>query len=975
MTKRIALSFVCQLFLCFSLYAQNSSNNLEEILNTYFQRYSVTDYSPKEPYKMLRFSVNEEKRSIDIYGNETFASQPLTPDVVRSIYSNLKLRLPAPYNTYQLTIYGNDKLIEDLIPNIYREDADKSRLWGNINYTGEPWVRNISRAYTVTDGLQNRHISLWASHGRYYKNDHNMWVWQRPYLYCTTEDLFTQTFVVPYLMPMLQNAGAIVFSPRERDWQKNEVIVDNDIPQKDGFYEERISLLPWETTPDSGFANRKTIYFDKENPFTMGTARQAATTTKRSKASLCTWTPNIPEDGEYAVYVSYRSLPNSVSDAVYTVYNKGGITRFQVNQQMGGGTWVYLGTFRFDKGTNRENRVTLSNESNYRGVITADAVRFGGGMGNIARGGQLGQEIISGYPRFLEGARYYAQWAGMGYDIYSSKNGENDYGDDINSRSLMTNFLGTGSVYIPGFNGQRVPFELSLAVHSDAGFCKPQGIYGTLGICTTANVDGVKVFNSGMSRNSSYDFANSLLTTIQKDMTAYCGIPWTRRELFDRNYSETRLPEIPSAILEMFSHQNFTDMKYGHDPNFKFMFSRAIYKTILKYINFEHGKKNYTVQPLPVKNFSAELFEENMVELNWNAVKDSLEDTANPTGYIVYTREGNNNFDNGVYIPNQTTYRRIISNDVIYSFKVTAVNQGGESFPSETLSAMRASGNPRTILIINGFHRLSSPAVIETPDSLGFDIRKDPGVPYMKTAGFSGYQQCFDRKTEGKEGPGGLGYSGKELEGSIIAGNTFDYPYIHGEAIKALPGYSFVSCSSEVIENGKINLEDYPMVDLILGLEKETPYGIIKYKTFSPIMQDLLSKYCYMGGRLFVSGSYLGSDMSTYKEKNFTETVLKYTAGGSMHNDSTGIVQGLKLEIPYSYQLNEKQYAVTSPDRILPTDKAFTAFIYSDGTSAGIAYENKKYRVLALGFPFESISDSLIRKKVMASVIHFLVIK
>ena len=27
---------------------------------------------------------------------------------------------------------------------------------------------------------------------------------------------------------MLENAGAIVYTPRERDWQRNEVIVDND---------------------------------------------------------------------------------------------------------------------------------------------------------------------------------------------------------------------------------------------------------------------------------------------------------------------------------------------------------------------------------------------------------------------------------------------------------------------------------------------------------------------------------------------------------------------------------------------------------------------------------------------------------------------------------------------------------------------------------------------------------------------------
>ena len=88
-------------------------------------------------------------------------------------------------------------------------------------------------------------------------------------------------------------------------------------------------------------------------------------------------------------------------------------------------------------------------------------------MGNIERGG-----YTSGLPRCLEGARYYAQWAGAPYKVYGGRKGENDYADDINTRSLMTNWLGGGSVYMPAKNGKHVPIELSLALHSDAGYNK-----------------------------------------------------------------------------------------------------------------------------------------------------------------------------------------------------------------------------------------------------------------------------------------------------------------------------------------------------------------------------------------------------------------------------------------------------------------------------------------------------------------------
>ena len=57
-------------------------------------------------------------------------------------------------------------------------------------------------------------MAVWASHGRYYDFRTDQWRWQRPGLFGTCEDILTQTIVVPFLMPMLENAGAVVFSPR-----------------------------------------------------------------------------------------------------------------------------------------------------------------------------------------------------------------------------------------------------------------------------------------------------------------------------------------------------------------------------------------------------------------------------------------------------------------------------------------------------------------------------------------------------------------------------------------------------------------------------------------------------------------------------------------------------------------------------------------------------------------------------------------
>ena len=71
----------------------------------------------------------------------------------------------------------------------------------------------------------------------------------------------------------------------------------------------------------------------------------------------------------------------------------------------------------------------------------------------------------------------------------------------------------------------------------------------------------------------SRDFADSLLNNTYRDIH-FAYRRWAKRYLWDRNYSETRCPEVPSAILEMLSHQNFNDMKMGQDPNFKFTLAR-----------------------------------------------------------------------------------------------------------------------------------------------------------------------------------------------------------------------------------------------------------------------------------------------------------------------------------------------------------------------------------------------------------------
>lgn len=941
-------------------------------VQAFMQTCQTAGYRPHDSMAADSVCTDDSLRTVWIYANEPFTSQPLSADKVSAFYTTLQRCLPAPWNAYRLLILDKKgRSLEELVPNMLRNAGqDTLRVWGKTEYRGLPWVTCTSRAWQASKGLTNRHLFIWPSHGRYYRPEE--WRWQRPYLYCTTEDLFTQSIVYPYLYPMLESAGAIVCSPRERDVQTHEALVDNDAPQRQGTYAERdADDAQWQTVAScTGFGMTASLLTDSILPFAGGTCRMVAATTRTSRHATATWTPHIPRTGRYAVYVSYASLPNSVPDATYTVWHKGGKTQFRVNQQMGGGTWVYLGTFLFDEGTATTGRVTLSNHSNYRGVVTADAVRFGGGTGQTERG----MAGTSALPRFLEAARYHARWCGVPDTLVNTTGGEDDYKDDLRVRSHMLNYLSGGSVYNPLTAGQRVPFEMSLALHTDAGVRSDDSVYGSLGIYTSWGGDGELYYPSGMSRLASNDLISALLQQLSDDLTATFGKTWTRRELWDRNYAETRMPSVPSAILEMLSHQHFTDMKFGHDPNFKFALARAIYKGVLRFVNYEHGLRNVVTQPLPVHRFAVTLHKEHRTAmLSWLPTTDSLDATAQPTGYVLYTKTGNDDFDNGRHIGSGTQCEVPIVPGIIYSFRITAVNDGGESFPSETLSACLQPDSRHTVLVVNNFTRLSGPARIETADSLGFDLAHDMGMPYLYTTAFAGRQLNFNRSALGVEGRNGLGFCGNELMGQRFAGNTFDYPLEHGMSIAATGLYSFCSVSAEAFADTAFTTQGYALIDLIQGEQANVPHNLLPYKTFSPALQRRLRACCAAGQSLLVSGSHVGSDMRTDSERTFLSEVLKCRWDATQPPDSATQVNGLNFQFPIHRVPCAEHYAAQMPDALQPTTPAaFNAFAYANGLGAGVAYKGSDYRVITMGFPFECIQITADRHKAMQALLTFL---
>ena len=851
--------------------------------------------------------------------------------------------------------------------------AQPNAILADLDYQGQPLTTNVSKPYRITAGLEGRHLSVWASHGLYYEAKRNSWQWQRPPLFCTNEDLFTPTIVLPYLIPMLEKSGAIVLSPRERDLQTEEVIVDNDA-KNSHLYKEKNGLHHWRNTSSSGFANPRASYVDGENPFAMGTARMARTVKREDKRSEIAFIPLIKNEGEKAVYVCYQTLPESTDNAQYTVYHKGQATSFSVNQRMGGGTWVYLGTFDFGEGCSKNNCVVLNNVCSKDGVVTADAVRFGGGMGNLRRG-----ESVSGMPRALEGARYAAQWYGAPQEVYSSKEGRDDYGDDVNARALISNWWAGGSVFLPTKSGLGIPIELCLGIHSDAGADKrSKNIVGSLAICTSYFSDGRLA--TGVTRNLSMSFAESLSETIHHDLNRKFG-RWEVRELIDKNYSETRMPEIPSAILETLSHQNFPDMRLGHDPNFKFALARAVYKSILRFMCNQHGTAA-TVTPLAPSYFHINYLYNGQIKLGWRETIDELEPTAKPTGYILYTAVDSAGFDNGRLVK-QNEIELSLHPHSTYRFKVAAVNQGGESFTTETLSAYYQPEATSTILVVDGFDRLSSPAVIDTQQLQGFDLNEDLGVSLGTQAAWIGYQQNFNKWAAGVDGWQGLGYSDTSMQGQLVAGNNQNTVQTHVEDIAATRKYNVVSTSMKAVEKGLCNFSRYQCVNIALGLQRNDGHSLVNYKTFTPIAQKLIREYANKNGRLIVSGAYVGTDMRDSLEQVFLSDVFKASFNGAVKtdtllaairplaSDTDSVARDSVVALLYKSP-NAIHYAPTEVDVLTPLDGATTGYRYSGWWSASVAYVAGNRRSHIFGFPLECIKDSEDRRRIMAEAIDMM---
>lgn len=948
--------------------------------------------------KMKLNSLTVSGDTIKADFNENFSYNYLSPEKITTLKETIKTALSTETSASQVQISVDGANVERFFYDFPKKYARKH----------EPFIREVGQSRRYAKGLDGNLIAMWHSHGLYYEPKINCWEWQRPRLFQTIEDLYPMSYVLPFVMPMLENAGAYVFNPRERDVHSVEVIVDNDGLLAQNGYTEKNGKNAW-TGAGVGFAHKQAVYKDFENPFTDGTARMA-TTVKKSDISTATYDVTMPESGDYALYISYKTLPNSVNDAQYVVNACGIEHTFTVNQRMAGGVWVYLGTFPLKKGENKRV-LTVTNVSKCKnGVVTTDAIKVGGGMGNIARcalpateenvqraGGynwstglqQPGVEykyITSGAPRFVEGARSFLQWSGFPDSVYSVSHGLTDYADDFRSRSEWVNYLAGGSQAIPDQTlGLRVPLDLSFAFHTDAGVTQDNSTIGTLSIYRS---NGFGNYADGTPRIASRYLADMVGRQLVDDARSKFDPHWTNRGLTQENLYEIRVPQIPGMLLEYLSHQNFADMRLGLDPDFLFSSSRAIYKGILKFIG-KRDHREVVVQPLPVNSFAITPNGDAFL-LSWKPTLDSLESTAVPTRYVVEERVGaHGGAFKELTVVSSPQFTVKVTDGEIHSFRVQAMNEGGRSFPSEVLSLGVAPQSKGVVMIVNAFTRVSAPDWVDEGDFATFTDETDHGVPYIQGINYIGSQYEKRRSAGWSDARGGFGSSHSNYQGSVIAGNTFDFPALHGESVMAA-GYSFVSTSVSAVEAGTSSLSDYSAIDIIAGKQKETKVGYgaypNKYKLFTVPFIRAVENATKRGVNVLLTGAYVASDVfdrttPNPEEVQFAKDVLGYAWGGSqasctgeVYTMPTAVKQiSADMSIRYNNVLNDRIYCVESPNSIFASDKKGFPFMrYTENNRNAAVLSNRDgYHTVVMGFPFETITSKEIRNKLMIQILDF----
>lgn len=537
--------------------------------------------------------------------------------------------------------------------------------------------------------LNGKSVYLSQSHGFTWSQTLNRWATQRGNTNGIVEDFLNAEAINQYLVYYLENAGAQVFTVRERDLNPEMVIVDNDGGAAGGYEEvgQGFSMAA-----DAGFGDLGQ-YDNGQNPMSAGSARVCST--QPAGATFARWTPVIPVAGFYSVSVTYSAGPNRVAEAHYVIHHAGGDAEFLVNQRSHGGTWIYLGTFYFSAGANPEKgSLVLLTDSKLDGTVSADAAKFGGGRGLVRRGAGSGltNSPTSGRPRWEESCRYAAQFNGAPPEVYDAST--TDGNDDVGARSRYTAWQheeGEDAVYVSWHTNAPNPARgTSTYVY---GPNEPNGSYQFTGI------------------KNSDKLATLLHHQIVADIRAAYDPGWQDRGIMSAWFGELNPeynPEVPGALVEVGFHDTEADCLKMQDPKFRNLVARAMYKAVVSFFAWKDGSSPVFL-PEPPHAFQAQIVKDSLV-LSWFP---SVQDAAGvlgdaPETYLLHRSLDGLAFDGGEELPQgEEVWLPVEAGQAPLFLQLRACNAGGCSMGTPVLAAEPSQWGQPQVLLVGAFETLN----------------------------------------------------------------------------------------------------------------------------------------------------------------------------------------------------------------------------------------------------------------------------
>lgn len=781
---------------------------------------------------------------------------------------------------------------------VRREDRASGRVSG---LSGVPQTRIRAGA------LSGKTIYLSQGHGFYRSSPLGRWATQRDNSNDIVEDLVSAETLDQYLLPMLMGAGATVIPVRESDLNPHMVILNNGGA---GYAEEGPAEL-FSGSTLAGWGPPPKPMGNAVRPFELGGNRlmKAAPTATAS----ATWTPTIPADGYYHVYVSYSAYSARVPDAHYVVKHAGGESHFRVNQRRHGGTWLLLGRFYFRAGQHPETAsVVALNDSAESGNVSLDAVRFGGGSGAI------GDAALGALPRprFEECARYHTQFSGAPASVFAPSGVNalsNERNDDVASRPRFAAWLhedGEDAVYVAwhtnAFNG---------TIRGTEAY-----VYGPNPVDGSYNFTGVP---------GSEVLGRKLLEELTADLQREVEPTWKVRSLRSANLGEVNPahnPEMPSVLVEVAYHDNPLDAAKLKEPAFRKVAARAFLHGLIKYFA-ARDDVTLLLPPEPPSAVVARNAGSGAVEVKW-AEPPPLDGSTTPVrGYRVYQSADGLAWDEGTAEDTRTFSVTLTPGTTRY-FRVAAYNDGGESFPSDVVGVRVPEGGAvPQVLVINAFRRLD--AQLARADDL------------------SAYS---------------LGSPVRELLESMNDGTALRR---HGDAV-AQYAVAFDGATSEAIAAGLFTPVGYRVLDWFTGR------GGVGREGPDSGEQELMRTFVTGGGHLLLSGSHVASALAVgdAASQSFLSDILQSSLGGgasvlSVEGLADGWLKGLSGAVLDDG--TRGAFPVGTPDVLTPLTGGSAVLGYSGTNQAAGVSSAPGGQVLFLGLPFEAIVSPSRRNWLMGS--------